>query len=142
VAAIFAVTGGVLAAGGRAALADGLNTNRHNNTAPAIANAISRLATRVVALNDIQAVQAKSAYAQGNDGGMPRRGAFPSAKVALGSWKPQLLIWRHAYSNHRGLILPLANTTRPSTIVLFTRPVRICPDHGELLDLLKPAFAS
>src|SRR5688572_6604728 len=62
------------------------------------------------------------------------------ARVVLGGWKPPLLLWRMV--NHRGLILPLANTTRPSTIVVFTRPVMICPDHGELLDLLKPAFAS
>ena len=29
-----------------------------------------------------------------------------------------------------------------STIVVFTRPVSVWPDHGELLDLLNPALAS
>src|SRR5438477_13112786 len=39
-------------------------------------------------------------------------------------------------------ILPSANTIRPSTIVVFTRPVRVLPCQGELVDLLKPAFVS
>jgi hypothetical protein len=39
-------------------------------------------------------------------------------------------------------IRPWENTTRPPTIVVFTRPVSVWPDHGELIDLLKPVFAS
>jgi len=35
-----------------------------------------------------------------------------------------------------------ANTILPSTIVVFTRPVRVCPCQGELVDLLNPALVS
>ena len=73
----------------------------------------------------------------GFDGGrFPER---PGLRPAFGNRRSSK---RATLLHYRGLILPLANTTRPSTIVLFTRPVRICPDHGELLDLLNPAFAS
>ncbi len=39
-------------------------------------------------------------------------------------------------------IAPAEKTTRPSTIVVFTRPVSVLPFQGELADLLNPALAS
>jgi hypothetical protein len=80
----------------------------------------------------------ESAMITGIDG--PR--GFPTAFV--GGMLDAGHGWKSAHSwakRQPARIFWPSKTTRPATSVVFTRPVRVWPFQGELLDLLKPALA-